>query len=293
MALFQHRHPAGNGKIQLPYRKFVEDTLQNGQQVIFLQIQTAHRQDRASVCLFQLCSQSLCLRSIRAGTVEQDDKGFAQRFQLLHHPLFGGQVVFPGDLADGAIGGDHDADGGVIPDDLAGAGFSGKVKGDLFLEPGAFDHAGLLVLLVAHGSLHHIAHTVDEPDTAFPAALQLERHGLLRDELRLCGHDRSPCRRLRQLIPGPELCVRRADGRQHQLLHKPLDEGALAGAHRPHHANQDLPAGACPDLPADSGFQTLLFFQIALSSLPSAPGGKAAPSASASRKQSIRTGGEI
>ena len=194
MALFQHRHPAGNGKIQLPHRKFVEDTLQDGQQVIFLQIQAAHRQDRASVGLFQLCGQNLCLRSIRAGTVEQDDKGFAQRFQLFHHPLFGGQVVFPGDLADGAIGGDHDADGGMFADHLAGAGLCGKVKGHFLLKPRAFDHAGLLVLLVAHGSLHHIAHTVDESDAAFPATLQLERHGLLRDELRLCGHDRLSCR---------------------------------------------------------------------------------------------------
>ena len=194
--------------------------------------------------------------------VEQDDKGFAQRFQLFHHPLFGGQVVFPGDLADGAIGGDHDADGGVIPDDLAGTGLSGKVKGDLFLEPGAFDHTGLLVFLVAHGSLHHIAHTVDKPDAALPAALQLERHGLFRDELRLRGHDRSPCRRLWQLISGPELCVRRADGRQHQLLHKLLDEGALAGTHRPHHANQDLPAGACPDLPADSASKHSCFSKL-------------------------------
>ena len=81
-----------------------------------------------------------------------------------------------------------------IPFDLAAETGTRKVIRDHFLEPGAFDHAGFLVLLVAHGSFHHIAHTVDKPDTAFPAALQLERHGLLRDKLRLCGHDRSPCR---------------------------------------------------------------------------------------------------
>ncbi len=168
-----------------------------------------------------------------------------------------------------------------------------RSKGDLLVEPGAFDHAGLVVLLVAHGPLHHIAHTVDEPDTALPAALQLERHCLLRDELGLGGHDGAPRRRLGQLIAGAELRVLRAHGGQHQLFHKPLDECALPRPHRPHHANEDVAARACTDLAADSGFQTLLFFQIALSSLPSAPGGKAAPSASASRKQSIRTGGEI
>ena len=49
------------------------------------------------------------------------------------------------------------------PDHPAGAGLSGKVKGYFLVEPRTFDHAGLFVFLVAHGPLHHIAHTVDEP----------------------------------------------------------------------------------------------------------------------------------
>ena len=38
-----------------------------------------------------------------------------------------------------------------------------KIKGYFLVEPRTFDHAGLFVFLVAHGPLHHIAHTVDEP----------------------------------------------------------------------------------------------------------------------------------
>ena len=152
----------------------------------------------------------------------------------------------------------------MIPDDLAGAGLGGKVKGDLFLKPGAFDHAGLFVLLVAHGPLHHIAHAVDEADATLAAALQLERDGVLRDELRLGRHDGAPRRRLGQFVPRTEAGVVLLDGRQHQLLHELLDEGALAGAHRAHHSDQDLAAGACTDLTADRGFQTFLLFQNGL-----------------------------
>ena len=62
--------------------------------------------------------------------------------------------------------------------------------------------------------------------------------------------------------PGPELCVRRADGGQHQLFHETLDKGGFAAAHRANHPNVDISAGACADLAADA----LLFLicQIAL-----------------------------
>ena len=60
-------------------------------------------------------------------------------------------------------------------------------------------------------------------------------------------------------IAGPELCVRRADGGQHQLLHEPLDKGRFAAAHRAHHTDVDIPAGACADLATDAVL--FLFFQ--------------------------------
>ena len=261
VAPVQHGDPARDGKIQLPHRELVEHPPQDLVQGGAVQVDAAHGQHTAPIRLLHLRRKGLRFRGVRVGAVEQDDKGLAQRFQLLHDPLFGGKIVFPRDLADGAVGGDDDADGGVIPDDLAGAGLGGKVKGDLFLKPGAFDHAGLFVLLVAHGPLHHIPHAVDEADAALTAALQLEWDGVLRDELRLGRHDGAPRRRLGQFVPCTEAGIVLLDGRQHQLLHELLDEGALAGAHRAHHSDQDLAAGACTDLAADRGFQTFLLFQ--------------------------------
>lgn len=77
------------------------------------------------------------------GAVEQNDEGLAQRFQLVDDPFFRRDVVFPRYLADGAVGGDDDADGGVVPNDLAGAGLGGEVEGDLLVEPGALTIRGL------------------------------------------------------------------------------------------------------------------------------------------------------
>ena len=243
--------------------------MQNLAQLRLVEIEAAHRQNGPAIALFHFRRHRSCLGGVGVGTVEQDDKGLAQRFQLVDDPLFCRDVVFAGYLADGSVGGDDDADGGVIPDDLAGASLGGEVEGDFLVEPGAFDHPGLVILLMAHGSLHHVAHAVDEPDAALSPALQRQRHRRLRDKLGLGGHDGAPRCRLGQLIAGAELRVLRADGWQHQLFHKLLDEGALARAHRPHHANEDVAAGAGSYLAADCRLlDSFLLCQNALPSLP-------------------------
>ena len=204
--------------------------------------------------------QLLRLRRIRVGAVEQDDVGLAQRIQFFHDALLGSGIALPRDVTHRAVGGDHDADGGMFADHLAGAGLGGKVEGHLVVEPRAFDHAGLVVLLVAHSPLHHVTHAVDEPHPALAAALQLQGHGCFRDEFWFRGHDGAPCRRLRQLGAGTTGLV--LDARQQHQLGKPLDKGAFAAAHRANHPNVDISAGACADLAADA----LLFLicQIAL-----------------------------
>ena len=85
--------------------------MQDGVQCGGIQVQTADGQHAAAIALLQLGCQGPGLRGVRVGAVEEDDKGLAQRFQLLHHPLLRREVAFPGDLADGAIRRDHDADG--------------------------------------------------------------------------------------------------------------------------------------------------------------------------------------
>ena len=46
------------------------------------------------------------------------------------------QIVLPGNIGDGAVGGDHNADGGVLGDDFPGADLCRFGHGDLVVKPG-------------------------------------------------------------------------------------------------------------------------------------------------------------
>ena len=63
-------------------------------------------------------------------------------------------------------------------------------------------YPGLVVFDISQSAGDDIAHAVDQPHPARPAALQLQGHGGLRDEFWLSGHDGAPRCRLRQLVPG-------------------------------------------------------------------------------------------
>lgn len=129
VAFVQHRHPAGQGEIQLPHRKLVEHLLQNFAQLRLVEVEAAHRQNGPAIALFHFRRHRSCLGGVGVGAVEQDDEGLAQRFQLVDDPLFCRDVVFAGYLADGAVGGDDDADGGVVPVSLPVPVSAAEVEG--------------------------------------------------------------------------------------------------------------------------------------------------------------------
>ena len=244
----QHGDPFGHGEGDLLHLEFIEDALQNLADGGPIQIQAADRNHRMAVFLLHLLGQLIHIRLMGIHTVEQNHKGFVDFIQLSNNLSLRRPVFFPGNVADGAVGGNDQPDGGMLPDHLAGAGLGRLIKGDLLLKPGAFHHAGLFVLLVAHGSFYHIAHTVDEPGLEAAAALQLDGNSGLRNEFRLGGHDGAPRGGLGQFVPRPVLHRRAGELRQHQLLHEFFDEGTFAGTHRPHHTNVNIAAGAGRDV---------------------------------------------
>ena len=240
----QHGDPPRHCKGDFLYIKLIEHALQDTVDGGAVQVHAVHRQHGVAVFFLHLLRQLAGGRAVRVQAVEQDDEGLVDLGQLGNDPGLGVPVLFPGNVADGAVGGDDQADGGVVPDDLAGAGLGGHVEGDLLLEPGALDHAGLLVLLVAHGSLHHVTHAVDEAGVEAAAALQFHRHRRFGDEFGLGGHNGAPCCRLGQFVPGAGLDRGHREPREDEFFHEFLHKGALAGAHRAHHADVDVAAGA-------------------------------------------------
>lgn len=202
------------------------------------------RDDRAAVVPLQADGQAAACFAVRVHAVEQDQVRLADVVQLGDDALLGVQIAFPRDLGDAAVGGDHQAHGGVFPDDLAGAGLGSQVKGHSVVEPGAFDQARGVVLLVAERPVHHITHAVHQPGAETAPARKLHIHRLFGDKFRLGGHNGAAGRRLGQLVGGAgPLGVVFDVGQKHQLG-KPFDQGAFSGAHRSHHADIDITAGA-------------------------------------------------
>ena len=78
--------------------------------------------------------------------------------------------------------------------------------------------------------------------------VQGDVHGVLRDELGLRRHDGAAAAALGQLVFGPFPQIHIVDAGQNHGLHKAFDKGGLACAHRPHHADIDIPFGAKGDI---------------------------------------------
>ena len=115
---------------------------------------------------------------------------------------------------------------------------------DRLVVPRRVDEALFAVLLDAERRRHEVPHAVDEAHPKRPARGERQLRSLVRDELRLGGHHRSPARRLRERVAhfgGLRLAF---DKREHRALGEALDERALARAHRADHADDELAARA-------------------------------------------------
>ena len=253
-------HPGGQEQVQLLHGELVEHRLQDGGHGVLVQLQAV---DGHAVHLIpggDVLGDGLGPVAPGVCGVQQDDEGLPQLLQLPDHPLLRFQVVLPGDVGDGAVGSDDNADGGVLGDHLPGADLRRLGHGDLMVVPGGGDHPGGVVLHLADGALHHVSHTVDQPHGKARPVRQLDLGSLLRDELGLGGHDGPARAALGQLIPGPLLAVDVVDVGDHLGLHEPLDEGGLPGAHGAHHADVDIPSGAGGDILIDTGIHSIPSF---------------------------------
>ena len=253
-------HPGGQEQVQLLHGELVEHRLQNRGHRVLIQFQAVDGHAVHLVPGGDVLGDGLSPAVLGIGGIQQDDEGLPQLLQLPDHPLLRLQVVLPGDIRDGAVGGDDDADGGVLGDHLSGADLRRLGHGDLVVVPGSGDHPGGVVLHLSDGALHHVAHAVDQPHGKARPVRQLDLGGLLRDELGFGGHDGPAGAALGQLIPGPFLSVDVVDVGDHLGLHEPLDEGGLPGAHGAHHADVDIPSGAGGDILIDTGIHSIPSF---------------------------------
>ena len=124
----------------------------------------------------------------------------------------------------------------MLCDDLSCSHLCRHIKRNFLVEPGRMYHSWLFIFDIAQGAGDDVAHTVDHANPHSGIVSQRQFHSIFRDELRLCGHDRSAGGGLGQLIRGtffPRLVLDVGDD---QLFHEPFDEGGLSRTHRTDHA---------------------------------------------------------
>ena len=236
----QRIHPGREVQVQLFHREFIEHPPDNIGHRVFLQLQAVGRHAGHVIPGGQVRPDGLGPLCAGIGGVEHHQEGLSQLFQLGDDPLLGLQIVLPGNVGDGAVGGDDNGDGGVLGDHLPGADFGGLGHGDVVVKPGGTHHAGHVVLHLAGGPGDHVAHAVDQPHRKSRPVLQRNFHRVLGDKLGLGGHDGPAGAALGQLIPGPLPAVDVFNIRDHHRLHEALDKRGFSGAHRPHNADIDI-----------------------------------------------------
>ena len=241
-------HPRGQEQVQLLHGELVEDGPQDIRHVLLPQVQAVYRDAVHLIAAADIPGNGLRPVAFGVHGVQQDDEGLSQLLELPDHPFLRLQVVFSGDVGDGAVCGNHDADSGVFRDDLPGADFRRLRHGNLVVIPGRGNHPGGVVLKLADSPPYHIAHAVNEPHGERSAVGQLHLGRFLRDELGLRRHNGPAGAALGQLIPGSLFTVHIFNVGNHLGLHETLDEGGLAGPHRAHHADVDIPRRAGGDI---------------------------------------------
>ena len=251
MAGFQHHDPTGHLHGDFSNRELIQKPLQNAVQRFGSHCYAVDGHDRPLVGILQLGGQLVGGITVRVSTVQQNDVGLTDGLQFGDDAALGLAVVFPRQVGHAAVGGDNDAHGCMLTDNAPCAGLGRQVKGHLVVKPGAFHQAGGVLFLMAEGTVHHVAHAVDKPCPEAAAAGKLDIDCLLRDELRLGGHDGAACGALGQFIVGAGTLGFVLDMRQQKQLGEALDKGAFACAHRPHHANINIAAGPARDILVD------------------------------------------
>ena len=190
MVIGQGVHPGGQEKVQLLDGELIEDPFDDGSDVLLIQLQAVAAHTGHVIAVHNVGLDGLGPVGLGIGRVQEDQEGLAQLLELGNDPLLRLDVVLPGDVGDGPVGGDHDADGGVFGNDLSRPDLRGLGHGDVVVIPGGGHHSRGVVLGLSHGAGDHIAHAVDETDGEGGPVGHIHPDGLLGHELGLSGHHR-------------------------------------------------------------------------------------------------------
>jgi len=107
-------HPGRQEQVQLLHGELVEDAPEDVRHILLPQFQAVHRNAVHLIPGGDVFGDGLRPVALGVHGIQQDDEGLPQLLELPDHPLLRLQIVLPGDVGDGAVRGDDDADGGVL-----------------------------------------------------------------------------------------------------------------------------------------------------------------------------------
>ena len=132
----------------------------------------------------------------------------------------------------------------MVENDLFRAELRRALEGHRLVGPWSVDHTRAVLLGIAARAVDHIAHAVNQPHPHMRIVAQIYLDSLVRDELRLGGHNRPARRRLRKLISGAHRLMLISDIGDYEVIHKSFDERRLARADGTDYA--DINITVCP-----------------------------------------------
>ena len=157
-------HPGRKGQVQFLEGDLIEDRFDDIRHIALVPLQAVDRHTCHVVPGGDIVSDGPCPLRLGAGRVEQHQEGLTQLLQFRNDPVFRFQIVLSGNIRDGSVGGDDNADGGVLRNDLSGADLRRLRHRNLMVEPRRGDHPGHIVLELSRRTRDHVAHAVDETD---------------------------------------------------------------------------------------------------------------------------------
>ena len=244
MIVVERVHPFGVIHGYLTHGKIRKYKLEDAEDVLFVEPCTVYKRRRDIVFCFKLKRKRFGFGRIRMRAVYDDHERLAGFPELARDPLLGIDEIIPCNIAERSVRGDKYPDRRVIAYHTARSLLRRLFKRLRRLVPRGMHHADLSVLLRAERGRNKVPHAVYHLHFQRSARRQHHRRRLIRNELRLCGHDRTPARGLRKLVAELSPLILALHPREHRAFDKSFDKRALTRTHGARHTYHKL--AVCP-----------------------------------------------
>ena len=192
MICCKYFHPFWKEKFYFCDRKCKEHIFHDPVDIFFPELFTVDRKCRYLIFFLDFFCHVFCLCAVRFPGIDQDHERLANAFQLLDRFLFCRPIAVSGKLSDTSVCRHNNPDRGVVMDYLFRPDFCRLCKRNFFFVPRRFHQTFCSIFHVTGGSLHHIAHTINQTHQHTHILCELDFGSFFWHKFRLRCHDALP-----------------------------------------------------------------------------------------------------